>query len=221
MDLTIYHKIKEQCASNNAELIVVSKMRTISEVMPFYESGQRAFAENRVQNLLEKQVDMPKDINWHLIGHLQRNKVKYIAPFINLIHSVDSLKLLKEIDKEAEKNKRVIPCLLQFHIAEEESKYGLTLNKAINILENESFLSLKNIEICGVMGMATFTNEKEKVRQEFRNLKEIFDALKTKYFRSNRYFKTISMGMSGDYEIALQEGSNMLRIGSILFKKLS
>lgn len=218
MSLTKYHKIIEQCKAENANLIIVSKMRTIEQVMPFYNEGHRAFAENRVQNLLEKQEAMPHDIEWHLIGHLQRNKVKYIAPFIALIHSVDSFKLLKEINKEAKKNDRTIPCLLQFHIAEEESKFGLTLDKAKKILANEAFDTLKNIEIQGVMGMATFTDDKDKVRKEFKSLKEIFNTMKTNYFKENENFKIISMGMSGDYEIALEEGSNILRIGSILFE---
>lgn len=218
MSITKYHKIIEQCSAKNAKLVVVSKMRTIEQVMPFYNEGQRAFAENRVQNLLEKQAEMPKDIEWHLIGHLQRNKVKYIAPFIALIHSVDSFKLLKEINKEAKKNDRILPCLFQFHIAEEESKYGLNMDKAIEIIKNEQFISLKNIEIHGVMGMATFTDDKDKVRKEFKSLKMIFDELKTNYFKDNNKFKTISMGMSGDFDIALEEGSNMLRVGSILFE---
>lgn len=218
MSLTKYHKIIEQCKAENANLIIVSKMRTIVQVMPFYNEGHRAFAENRVQNLLEKQEAMPNDIEWHLIGHLQRNKVKYIAPFIALIHSVDSFKLLKEINKEAKKNDRTIPCLLQFHIAEEESKFGLTLDKVKKILANEAFDTLKNVEIQGVMGMATFTDDKDKVRKEFKSLKEIFNTMKTNYFKENENFKIISMGMSGDYEIALQEGSNMLRIGSVLFE---
>lgn len=218
MSLTKYHKIKEQCDAKDAKLVVVSKMRTVEQVMPFYNAGQRAFAENRVQNLLEKQEAMPKDIEWHLIGHLQRNKVKYIAPFIALIHSVDSFKLLEEINKEAIKNDRLIPYLLQFNIAEEKSKYGLNLEKAKELINNERFKSLENIEIQGVMGMATFTENSGKVKEEFKSLREIFDNLKTNYFKENEKFKTISMGMSGDYEIALEEASNMLRIGSILFE---
>ena len=182
-----------------------------------YDEGQRIFGENRVQELVEKEAVLPKDIEWHQIGHLQTNKVKYIAPFVSLIHAVDSLKLLKEINKQAAKNDRVIDCLLQFHIAEESSKFGFDEAEVTTILKSETYKQLQNIRIIGVMGMATFTHNEAQVKQEFRHLKNIFDALKNTFFPANDDFKEISMGMSGDYQLAISEGSTMVRIGSLLF----
>lgn len=201
----------------NVNLIAVSKTKPIELLMEAYQFGQRNFGENKVQELVSKQAVLPKDIEWHYIGHLQRNKVKYIAPFVHLIHGVESLKLLTEINKQAAKNNRLINVLLQFHIAEEESKFGLNLSECKEILESDQFNKLENIQLGGVMGMATFTDDTEQIRSEFKALKKIFDSLKELYFKNTDTFKDISMGMSGDYEIAIQEGSNMIRIGSTIF----
>ncbi|MFO7613313.1 MAG: YggS family pyridoxal phosphate-dependent enzyme [Bacteroidales bacterium] len=213
------HHLHEILASlpSHVRLVVVSKTIQPDVLMEVYRSGHRAFGENRAQELITKQPLLPPDIQWHFIGHLQTNKVKYIAPFVEMIESVDSLKLLKEINKEAAKNDRVIKCLLQFHIAEEETKYGLDMQEAKDILTCPDFSAMKNIIICGVMGMATFTDEADQVRQEFRKLKKNFDELKDKYFPDDPSFCEISMGMSGDYQIAVEEGSTMVRIGSAIF----
>jgi pyridoxal phosphate enzyme (YggS family) len=201
----------------NVTLVAVSKTRTKEEVMALYNEGHRHFGENKVQELIAKQELLPNDIQWHLIGHLQTNKVKYIAPFVSLIHSVDSFKVLKTINKEAAKNDRVIDCLLQFFIAEEDTKFGLDLEEANQILGSDEYGQLKNIKIKGVMGMATFTEDYEQVRREFKTLKSIFDALKQEFFTQDIDFKEISMGMSDDYQIAVEEGSTIVRIGSALF----
>ncbi|MCB0396299.1 MAG: YggS family pyridoxal phosphate-dependent enzyme [Flavobacteriales bacterium] len=200
-----------------ASLIAVSKTHPPEVIREAYDAGQRIFGENKVQELQTKQPVLPPDIQWHLIGHLQTNKVKYIAPFVAMIHAVDSLKLLAEINKQAAKNNRVIPCLLQFHIATEESKFGLNIDEARQLLESEEYKAMNHIAIHGVMGMATFTDNQDKVRSEFRNLKGIFDSLREKYFADQLSFKEISMGMSGDYQIALEEGSTMVRVGSMIF----
>jgi pyridoxal phosphate enzyme (YggS family) len=213
-----YVQIKEEAQVAGAQLVVVSKTKPKEAIEAYYESGQRVFGENRVQELVDKQAVLPKDIEWHLIGHLQTNKVKYIASFVSMIHAVDSLRLLQEIDKRASQHERTIPCLLQFHIAEEESKYGLNLEEAQKILDDSSFETLQNIKIAGVMGMATFTDDKTQVRAEFKRLNSIFEALKQDYFATEAIFKEISMGMSGDYQIALEEGSTMIRVGSKLFQ---
>lgn len=201
----------------NVTLVAVSKTKPVEEILPIYDAGQRIFGENKVQELCDKYDVMPKDIQWHLIGHLQTNKVKYVAPFVALIHAVDSLKLLQEINKQAKKNNRVIPCLLQFHIADEETKFGLSLEEGNELLKNDEFKLLENIQLAGVMGMATFTDDTTQVQNEFRTLKSIFDNLKLNHFSSSTHFKEISMGMSGDYEIAIKEGSTMVRIGSKIF----
>ena len=202
---------------DNITLVAVSKTKPASDIEIAYQSGQRVFGENKVQELQDKHPELPKDIQWHMIGHLQTNKVKYIAPFISLIHAVDSLKLLQEINKQALKNHRCIPILLQFHIAKEESKFGLNLEKSNEILSSEEFKRLKNIVVKGVMGMATFTDDKDQVKSEFNILKTIFEKLKVDYFKDHDQFKEISMGMSGDYELAIEEGSTMIRIGSTIF----
>ena len=202
---------------NHVTLVAVSKTKSNEEITPIYDDGQRIFGENKVQELCDKYETLPKDIQWHLIGHLQTNKVKYIAPFVAMIHAVDSLKLLVEINKQAQKNKRIIPCLLQFHIAEEESKFGLSLDEAHELLNNESYSDLKNIQIVGVMGMATFTEDSNLIKKEFKSLKSIFDLLKNEFFNQSTEFKVVSMGMSGDYELAIAEGSTMVRIGSKIF----
>jgi len=203
--------------TEDATLIAVSKTKPVSAVLEAYDAGQRHFGENKVQEMELKYEALPKDIHWHLIGHLQTNKVKYIAPFVHLIHSVDSLKLLQEINKQGEKNNRVIKCLLQFHIAEEETKFGLSLDEATELLNSTEYAEMKNIEIVGVMGMASFTEDQNKIHDEFHFLKSLFDGLKNGYFTEQASFKEISMGMSGDYKIALLEGSTMVRVGSSIF----
>jgi len=209
-------QILKELNPNQTKLVAVSKTKPNSAIQELYKEGQRDFGENRGQELIEKYESLPKDILWHAIGHLQTNKVKYIAPFVHLIHSVDSSKLLKEINKQAARSERTISCLLQFKIATEDTKYGLTLREVKPLLE-EVYPKLKNINIIGVMGMATFTSNTEQVRQEFQQLKYIFDELKANYFTDQTDFKEISMGMSGDYPIAVEEGSTMVRIGSLLF----
>ena len=202
---------------HNVTLVAVSKTKPRELLMEAYNAGQRHFGENKVQELVTKQETLPSDIKWHFIGHLQRNKVKYIAAFTHLIHGVDSLKLLKEINKQGVKHNRVIKVLLQFHIAEEESKFGLDLSEAKELLNSESFAGLTNIRIDGVMGMATFTDNRNQIKNEFKSLKTIFDDLKNDYFNQSENFNILSMGMSGDYELAIEEGSTMVRIGSTIF----
>ena len=202
---------------DNVTLVAVSKTKTEEEILEAYHSGHRIFGENKAQELTSKYEKLPKDIEWHFIGHLQSNKVKYIAPFVRLMHGVDSLKLLKVINKEAGKNERVISCLLQFHIAEEKSKFGLTSEKAIGLLESEAYAKMKNVKITGVMGMATFTDDMNKVRAEFRTLRETFEWLKSDYFSDSKDFNEISMGMSDDYPVAIDEGSTIIRVGSKIF----
>ncbi len=215
----MYEQILKDLQPTRTQLVAVSKTKTNEAILELYDKGQRAFGENYVQELVDKYAALPKDIEWHFIGHLQSNKVKYIAPFVHTIHSVDSFKLLQEIDKQALKNNRKIKCLLQFHIADEESKFGFDIT-ASEIWENEkSWSNCKNVEICGVMGMATFTDDKVQVKHEFQTLKKIFDNLKNSYFIDNESFKDISMGMSDDYKMAIEEGSTMVRIGSLLFGK--
>ena len=209
--------IIQKLSEKNARLVAVSKTHPPERIMPLYLKGQRIFGENRVQELQQKYEVLPKDIEWHLIGHLQTNKVKFIAPYISLVHSVDSLDLLKEINKQALKNNRIIDCLLQFHIATEEAKFGLSEQEASDILHNPAFSEMKNIRVCGVMGMATFTDDQSLIRSEFRHLKSIFDSLKNGFFENSPWFREVSMGMSGDWEIALEEGSTLVRIGSLLF----
>ncbi|MBL6661320.1 MAG: YggS family pyridoxal phosphate-dependent enzyme [Crocinitomicaceae bacterium] len=202
---------------HNVTLVAVSKTKPPELLMEAYKVGQRHFGENKVQELVTKQEALPDDIKWHFIGHLQRNKVKYIAAFTHLIHGVDSLKLLKEINKQGVKHNRVINVLLQFHIAEEESKFGLNLSEAKELLNSESFAGLTHIRIDGVMGMATFTDNRNQIKNEFKSLKTIFDDLKNDYFNQSENFNILSMGMSGDYELAIEEGSTMVRIGSTIF----
>ncbi len=201
----------------NVILVAVSKTQPISAIQEAYDFGQRVFGENKVQELADKYPLLPKDIKWHLIGHLQTNKVKYIAPFVALIHSVDSLKLLQEINKQALNNERTIDCLLQFHVAQEETKFGLSIEEAREFLDSIDFALLKNVRIVGIMGMASFTSDSNKVRSEFKSLKNIFNQLKTEYFPTENSFKEISMGMSGDFQLAIEEGSTMVRVGSSIF----
>ncbi len=198
-------------------LIAVSKYKPVSEILAVYDLGQKCFGENKAQEMKAKQAGLPADIQWHFIGHLQTNKIKYIAPYVSLVHSIDSFPLLKEVDKAAAKCQRVIPCLLQFHIAREETKFGFQREEAEAMLDSEEFAQLKNVRIDGVMGMATFTEDKAQVRSEFVSLRQEFDYLKSRYFASEPHFKEISMGMSDDYLIAMEEGSTMVRIGSSIF----
>ena len=202
---------------SGVRLVAVSKFRPLHELEQAYSCGQRVFAESRPAEFEAKSLALPKDIEWHFIGHLQTNKIKYIAPYVSLIHSVDSMNLLTEIDKEAKKRGRTIDCLLQFHIASEETKFGLDLTEAEEILLSPIFNTLKNVNIAGVMGMATNTSDTELIHNEFRNLKNIFDTLKNKYFADRSDFRHISMGMSGDYPIAIEEGSTLVRVGSAIF----
>jgi pyridoxal phosphate enzyme (YggS family) len=202
---------------SNVTLIAVSKTKPVSDLQEAYDAGQRIFGENKALEMRDKHQVLPNDIQWHFIGHLQTNKIKYIAPFVTLIHAIDSLSLLEAVNKEAAKNNRVIDCLLQFHIAQEETKFGLDIEEARAMLESESFKNLNNINICGVMGMATFTDNAAQVRDEFKNLKNIFETLKENYFKENDSFKEISMGMSDDYPIAIEEGATMVRVGSKIF----
>ena len=201
----------------SVRLVAVSKTKPVSDIMKAYDAGQKVFGENKAQDLIAKQPGLPSDIQWHFIGHLQTNKVKYLTPFVSMIESVDSLKLLKEINKQAAKSNRVVNCLLQFHIASEESKFGLDLDEARQLLEDEEYSSMQFIRLCGVMGMATFTPDEKILRKEFRMLKEIFISLKKEYLQANKDFREISMGMSGDYMIAIEEGSTNVRVGTAIF----
>jgi len=202
---------------SSVKLIAVSKTKPVSDILEAYNAGQRCFGENRVQELLLKKDKLPLDIEWHLIGHLQSNKVKSIVPFIHMIQSVDSLKLLETINSEASKVDRKIDCLLQIHIAKEETKFGFGLEEITGFLDEVLFGELKFVRVCGVMGIATFTSDTLLVQKEFRMLKECFNSLKNRYFEGRPYFKEISMGMSSDYEIAIEEGSTIVRIGSHIF----
>ena len=217
--MSIPQKINQILESipEKVKLVAVSKTKPNEFILEAYNGGYKVFGENKPQELTRKHNELPKDIEWHMIGHLQTNKVKYIAPFVCLIHAVDSFKLLKEIDKQAAKHERVIQCLLQFHIADEDTKFGLSLDEAQTILKSDDFKRLNNVQIVGVMGMATYTDDEEQVRREFRNLKSIFDSLKNEFFFDNTTFKEISMGMSGDYRLAIEEGSTMVRVGSTIF----
>ena len=201
------------------KIVAVSKMMPVEMIMVAYHAGHRIFGENKAQELSSKQPQLPADICWHFIGHLQTNKVKHIAPFIGTIESVDSLKLLKEIDREAFKSHRIIKCLLQFHIATEETKFGLDLQEAEDLLNNPEYKTLKNVMLSGVMGMASFSEDESLVRKEFQHLKSVFNLLKDKYFHEDQRFCEISMGMTGDYRIALEEGSTIIRIGTGIFGK--
>lgn len=206
---------KELPASVN--LIAVSKTKPNADIQIAYDAGQRVFGENKVQELVDKYETLPKDIEWHLIGHLQTNKVKYIAAFVRLIHAVDSLKLLQEINKQAKKHDRIINCLLQFFIASEETKFGFSFEEAQEMLASPEFSGLKNIQIVGVMGMASFVDDNAQVEKEFNELHNYFQLLKSSVFKFNENFKEISMGMSGDYKIAIEQGSTMVRLGSTIF----
>lgn len=217
MDIAQNIKLIKKNLPEKVQLVAVSKTKPIEDILEAYNSGHKIFGENKVQDLVQKYEQLPKDIEWHFIGHPQTNKVKYIAPFVHLIHGVDSLKLLKVIDKEAKKNNRQIACLLQFHIAEEDTKFGLTIVEAREIFDSKEFKSFENIIVAGVMGMATYTDNVGQIRNEFKTLKTIFNTLKIEYFSATENFSQISMGMSEDYQIAIEEGSTMIRVGSKIF----
>lgn len=210
-------EIIKKSLPQSVTLVAVSKTKPLNMLEEAYAAGQRHFGENRAQELAEKQAALPTDIHWHMIGHLQSKKVKYIAPFVHLIHGVDSLKLLEEINKQALKNDRVIDCLLQFHIALEDTKFGFSYEEVQEMLNTETFYNLKNVRIVGVMGMATFTENETQIRQEFATLTNYFGVLKNNQFKFAPYFSEISMGMSGDYQLAVEEGSTMVRVGSSIF----
>lgn len=205
----------------NCKIVAVSKTKTPAEIMEAYNAGQRLFGENKVQELTDKYEKLPKDIEWHMIGHLQRNKVKYIAPFVSMIHSVDSVRLLEEINKQAAKHGRTIRCLLQAHIAEEETKFGFALDELKALFETETLAQYENVYIAGLMGMATFTDDESQIRREFRALKNTFEELKSRPLPPNAAMEELSMGMSGDYLIAIEEGSTMVRVGSAIFGERS
>jgi pyridoxal phosphate enzyme (YggS family) len=208
--------LKSQIPSS-VRLVAVSKTKSVIDIMEAYSAGQKCFGENRVQELLNKKDLLPRDIEWHLIGHLQRNKVKFIVPFISMIQSVDSFKLLTTINSEASKINRVVDCLLQIHIAKEETKFGFSIEELKEMIESTDFMNLRFVRVCGVMGMATLTSDSGQIHREFSSLADCYNDIKNRYFSTNPEFSEISMGMSGDYEIALRDGSTIVRIGSRLF----
>lgn len=203
--------------TKDVTLVAVSKFHPNESIMEAYEAGQRIFGESKVQEMAQKYETLPKDIEWHFIGHLQSNKIKYMAPYVTMIHAIDSLSLLKEIDKHAKKVNRTISCLLQIHIAKEETKFGFSFDECRTMLNEEEWEKLDNIRICGVMGMATNCDDQKEIREEFNSLHTFFKEIKEEYFKDEESFKEISMGMSGDYEIAIEEGSTMVRVGSKIF----
>jgi len=210
------HTLKNQIPGH-VTLIAVSKTKPDKMILEAYRAGQVDFGENKVQDLAAKQERLPEDIRWHMIGHLQSNKVKYLASFVHMIHGVDSMKLLKVIDKEAVKNQRIIDCLFQIHIAQEEAKFGFSRDELLQVVQSESYRDMNNIRIRGVMGMATYTENSAQIREEFRHLKRIFEELKGSVFSVETSFDQLSFGMSGDYQLAVEEGSTMVRIGSLIF----
>lgn len=212
-------ELQQELQPIGVQLVAISKTKPNEDILEAYEAGQRLFGENQVQEMLAKYEELPKDIQWHLVGHLQTNKVKYIAPFVSLIHSVDSLKVLAEINKQALKNNRVIDCLLQVFIADEDTKFGLDHAELIELLRSEEFQEFKNIRIRGLMGIATNTENEKIIKEEFYELKIFFDGIKTTYFRKEVSFDILSMGMSSDYKIAIEQGANMVRLGSTIFGK--
>jgi hypothetical protein len=209
--------LKKETDNSHVILLAVSKTKPAEDIQQAYDAGQRVFGENQVQELVDKYEQLPKDIQWHLIGHLQTNKVKYIAPFISMIQSADSLKLLQEINKHALKSERVIDCLLQIYIADEETKFGLGFDEAIELLRSDEFAQLKNIRVRGLMGIATNTDNEKQIGEEYYELDTFFKGIKQSFFRKDKYFDTLSMGMSSDYKIAIEKGSTMVRLGSTIF----
>jgi len=212
-----YKNVLSGIHNDKVTLVAVSKTHSEEKILEVYEAGCRNFGENKVQEMEKKAAELPDDILWHFVGHLQTNKVKYIAGFVHLVHSVENLKLLVEINKHAAKNNRVVNCLLEMFIAREESKFGLSLQEAVQLLNNPTFKEMKNVKIVGLMGMASNTEDKEQVRKEFRKLKGIFDKIKIEVFQDTPDFNTLSMGMTGDYKIAVEEGSTMVRVGTAIF----
>ncbi|MBO7200707.1 MAG: YggS family pyridoxal phosphate-dependent enzyme [Bacteroidales bacterium] len=219
--MTIAEQIKNITSSLPAttRLIAVSKTKPVEDIQEAYDAGQRVFGENKALEMRDKHEALPKDIEWHFIGHLQTNKIKYIIPYVSLIHSIDSLNLLKEVNKEATKKDRRVDCLLQFHIAQEETKFGLSYDEAVQLLTSEEYKQMENIRIVGVMGMATFTDNNNQVSAEFATLRDIFDRLKKEYFSTEESFCELSMGMSDDYPLAIEQGSTLVRVGSAIFGK--
>jgi len=209
--------LKKETEAIKVNLLAVSKTKPAEDLQQAYDAGQRLFGENTVQELVEKHERLPKDIEWHLIGHLQSNKVKYIAPFISMIQSVDSIKLLQEINKHAAKNNRIIDCLLQIYIADEETKFGLGFDEAIELLRSDEYAELKNIRLRGLMGIATNTDVQKQIKEEYYELKTFYDGIKVSFFRKEDSFDMLSMGMSSDYKIAIEQGSTMVRLGSNIF----
>lgn len=219
--MTIAEQIKNITSSLPAttRLIAVSKTKPVEDIQEAYDAGQRVFGENKALEMRDKHEALPKDIEWHFIGHLQTNKIKYIIPYVSLIHSIDSLNLLKEVNKEATKKDRRVDCLLQFHIAQEETKFGLSYDEAVQLLTSAEYKQMENIRIVGVMGMATFTDNNNQVSAEFATLRDIFDRLKKEYFSTEESFCELSMGMSDDYPLAIEQGSTLVRVGSAIFGK--
>lgn len=219
--MTIAEQIKNITSSlpTTTRLIAVSKTKPAEDIQEAYNAGQRVFGENKALEMRDKHEALPKDIEWHFIGHLQTNKIKYIIPYVSLIHSIDSLNLLKEVNKEAAKKERRVDCLLQFHIAQEDTKFGLSYDEAVQLLSSEEYRQMENIRIVGVMGMATFTDNSDQVSAEFGSLRTIFDRLKKEYFSSVESFCELSMGMSDDYPLAIEQGSTLIRVGSAIFGK--
>jgi pyridoxal phosphate enzyme (YggS family) len=216
MNQEVYQQILKSLPAS-VRLIAVSKLKPASEVEAAYALGQRDFGENWAQELKEKHLQLPEDIRWHFIGHLQTNKIKFIIPYVHLIHSIDSFHLLQEVNKQAEKCGRVVKCLLQFHIATEETKFGFAMDECQEMMRHPAYQRMRNVEICGVMGMASLTSDSAQVHREFHQLHDYFVQLKENYFIDQESFKEISMGMSGDYPIAIEEGSTMIRVGSAIF----
>jgi hypothetical protein len=210
------NKIKSTLPAG-VRLVAVSKTKPESDIMEAYNAGHRIFGENHAQEMKQKHADLPADIEWHFIGHLQTNKIKYIVDYVKLIHSIDSANLLQAVNKEAAKHGVVVDCLLQFFIATEETKFGMNIDEARQLLESDEFKAMQNVRICGVMGIGSLTDDKDQTNREFAHLKQIFDTLKTDYFAANNEFKEISMGMSGDYQLAIAHGSTMVRVGSSIF----
>ena len=217
MSVSLNFKVIKESIPKNVKLVVVSKKQSDQTMMEVYNAGHKIFGENKVQELITKKNRLPVDISWHFIGHLQTNKVKQIVPFIDLIHGVDSVKLLETINNESKKINRIVNCLIQIHIAEETTKFGFLENELIEILSSSEIKSFENINICGLMGMATFTDDQQQIRNEFKKLKTLFEKVKCNYFSDNENFKEVSMGMSDDYLMAIGEGSTMIRIGSSIF----
>ena len=217
MNLEKYKQLTYEIESHRAKLVAVSKTKPVEDILSLYQVGQRMFGENKVQEMAEKFALLPKDIEWHMIGHLQTNKVKYIAPFVSLIHSVDSLKLLQEINKQALKNNRIIDCLLQIYIASEETKFGLDHQEVYDLIQSAEYEQLKNIRIGGLMGMASNSSDHDQVDAEFKTLRKLFDELRKTHFANSAAFRHLSMGMSSDYTMALKNGATLIRIGSMLF----